>query len=110
MEPSNFPTTDTCCQRKHSIVTDKSCQQKKGPRNRFQLYADVDAAENYRPVSNLSVLSKTEERAVTQQLESYVVVARLLPRHQSAYRNSHSTEMALLKVCSDLTDMTYSVQ
>ena len=31
---------------------------------------DVDAAENYWPVSNLSVLSKTLECAVTQQLKS----------------------------------------
>ena len=33
---------------------------------------DIDAVENYRPVSNLSVLSKMLERAVTQQLESYL--------------------------------------
>jgi len=40
---------------------------------------DVDAVENYRPVSNLSVLSKTLERAVTQQLESYFGTYGLLP-------------------------------
>ena len=42
---------------------------------------------------------------MTQQLEYYLRVAGLLPRHQSVYRKSHSTETALLKVCSDLTDM-----
>ena len=54
--------------------------------------SDVDATENYRPVSNLPVLSKTLERAVSQQMESYLSAAGLLPRHQSAYRKGHSTE------------------
>ena len=59
-------------------------------------------------MSNLSVLPKTLERAVTQQLESYLGVAGLLPRHQSAYRKGHSTKTALLKVCSELTAMVDS--
>ena len=63
---------------------------------------DVDSPENYRPVSNLSVLSKTLERAVSQQLESYLHSVGLLPQHQSAYRKGHSTETALAKVCADL--------
>ena len=67
--------------------------------------SDVDATENYRPVSNLPVLSKTLERAVSQQMESYLSAAGLLPRHQSAYRKGHSTETALVKVCSDLIGM-----
>ena len=69
------------------------------------ILADVDATENYRPVSNLPVLSKTLERAVSQQMESYLTAAALLPRHQSAYRKGHSTETALVKVCSDLIGM-----
>ena len=66
---------------------------------------------------NLSVLSKMLERAVAQQLESYLGTAELFPRHQSAYRKGqsayrkgHSTETALIKVCSDLTDMMDSGQ
>ena len=39
---------------------------------------------NYRPVSNLSVLSKTLEHAVHQQIENYLNQANLLPAHQSA--------------------------
>ena len=38
-------------------------------------------------------------------MESYLSAAGLLPRHQSAYRKGHSTEMALVKVCSDLIGM-----
>jgi len=59
--------------------------------------------ENYQPLSNMSVLTKTLECAMTQQLESYLGVAGLLPWHQSAYRKGHSTERAFLKVSSDLT-------
>jgi len=64
---------------------------------------DVDVVENYRPVSNLSSLSKLLERAVCNQLELHLVDAGLFPQHQSAYRKGHSTETALVKVCADLT-------
>ena len=63
---------------------------------------DETTVGNYRPVSNLSVLSKTLERAVHQQIENYLSEANLLPSHQSAYRKHHCTETALLKVCSDI--------
>ena len=63
---------------------------------------DTDALENYQPVSNLSVLFKTLERLVSRQLESHLSFCDLLPRHQSANRKGHSTERALVKVCSDL--------
>jgi len=59
--------------------------------------SDVDATENYRPVSNLPVLSKTLERTVSQQMESYLSTA-VLPRHQSAYRKGHSMETALVSL------------
>ena len=61
-----------------------------------------DDASNFRPVSNLSVLSKTLERAVSRQLERHVNSAGLFPSHQSAYRRHHSTEIVLLRVCSDI--------
>ena len=61
---------------------------------------DLDPAENksYRPISNLSVLSKTLERLVARQLLDYLYAADL----QSAYRANHSTETAVLKVLSDI--------
>jgi len=65
---------------------------------------DLDPAESksYRPISNLSVLSKTLERLVARQLLDYLRAADLLPDLQSAYRANHSTETAVLKVLSDI--------
>ena len=57
---------------------------------------------HYRPISNLSVLSKILERMVAQQLVSYVDSSRLFPEFQSAYRKFHSTETALTQVLSDI--------
>ena len=53
---------------------------------------DLDSADvaNFRPVSNLSFLSKVTERAVTRQLNAYLTEHGLLPRCQSAYRCHHS--------------------
>jgi hypothetical protein len=64
----------------------------------------LDPAElkNYRPVSNLSFLSKLVERAVSKQMNDFLDMTGTLPSHQSAYRKYHSTETALLKVLSDL--------
>ena len=62
--------------------------------------ADLDAADvkSYRPITNLSVLSKLLERLVAQQLTEYLTENGLLPELQSAYRAHHLTETAMLKV------------
>ena len=39
---------------------------------------------NYRPVSNLSFMSKVVERVVTEQLNEYLLTNDLMPRYQSA--------------------------
>ena len=57
--------------------------------------ADVS---NYRPISNLSVVSKLLERAVCSQLVAYLDEANLMPPNQSAYRKCHSTDTALTVV------------
>src|SRR5260221_1515146 len=57
---------------------------------------------NYRPISNLSFLSKLLERVVSSQLLDYLNSNSLLPTHQSAYRPLHSTESAVLKVLTDV--------
>ena len=59
-----------------------------------------DSLSSYRPVSNLSFLSKLFETAVANQLVSHFECHGLLHPHQSAYRKLHSVETALLHVTS----------
>jgi exonuclease III len=63
---------------------------------------DNSDVKNYRPISNLSVISKLLERAVSKQLIAYLNCNNLMPSRQSAYRSCHSTETALAKVLSDI--------
>jgi hypothetical protein len=58
--------------------------------------------KNYRPVSNLNFISKSLERVVAGQLNSYLLEADLTNPYQSAYKASHSTESALLRIKSDI--------
>lgn len=57
---------------------------------------DITDVGSYRPISNLSVLSKLLERLVVRQLMDYLASARLLPTMKSSFRPSHSTETAVL--------------
>jgi len=57
---------------------------------------------SYRPISNVSALSKLLERIVGRQLQAFIDEHSLLPSNQSAYRRCHSTETPLAKVYSDL--------
>ena len=62
---------------------------------------DPSVLSSYRPISNLPFISKVLERAVNERMLQHLHSNGLLPEHQSAYRRSHSTETALLKVTSD---------
>jgi len=64
----------------------------------------LDTAEmkNYRPVSNLSFLSKLLEKVVQDRLQVFLDSNDLMPPTQSAYRKFHSTETAVSKVYNDL--------
>ena len=57
---------------------------------------------NYRPVSNLSFISKILERSVYTQLNGYLHAHNLLPAKQSAYRKFHSTETTLIDILCDV--------
>ena len=57
---------------------------------------------NYRPVSNLSFLSKIIVRIVSKQLINHLKIHNLLPVYQSGYMKFHSTETALIDVSSNL--------
>ena len=64
---------------------------------------DLDTVfKNYRPVSNLSFISKVTERAVFLQIDNHMKKHDLYPSLQSAYRKNHGTETALLKVTNDI--------
>ena len=57
---------------------------------------------NYRPISNLSYISKLLERAAFMQMREHLEKNSLLSKCQSANRKVFSTETALIKVTNDL--------
>ena len=63
---------------------------------------DPEVLKNYRPVSNLSFLSKVLERVVAARLTNYMTINQLHEPMQSAYRACHSTETALVRVQNDI--------
>ena len=65
---------------------------------------DLDPLQfkNYRPISNLSFISKLIECAVCDQLMDHAYKTGNLERLQSAYCSNHSTETALLKIKADI--------
>ena len=61
-----------------------------------------DDMKNYRPVSNLSFISKLLEKAVATQINSFIDMTDSNNPFQSAYKQHHSTESALLKIHNDV--------
>ena len=54
-----------------------------------------DNMNNYRPVSNLSFLSKALKKVVANCLNSHINISNTSNQYQSAYRKFYSTETAL---------------
>ena len=60
---------------------------------------------SYRPISNLSFLSKIIENVILDQLLEFFETSQVFPDNQSAYRRLYSTETALCSVINDLLIM-----
>jgi hypothetical protein len=63
---------------------------------------DPEEMKNYRPVSNLTYLSKLIERVVAKRIQDHCASNNIINRFQSAYKSYHSTETALIRVQNDL--------
>jgi hypothetical protein len=63
---------------------------------------DPEILKNFRPVSNLSFLSKLIERVVDARFEKHLNKNNLHEQWQSSYKNFHSTVTALLRVMNDV--------
>ena len=87
LETGTFPQTYKCAQVKPLLK---------------KISLDPECLKNYRPVSNLNFISKLIEKVVANQLINHLQQHDLLEPFQSAYKPSHSTETALLRVSNDI--------
>ena len=62
--------------------------------------------KSYRPISNLSLVSKTVERLVVNRMKYHANRYGLFSVRQSAYRQHHTTEMAVTIVNNDIVRST----
>ena len=56
---------------------------------------------NYRPVANLSFISKIIEKAIATKIHDHLINNDIVDNFQSAYKAGHSCETALLRVYND---------
>ena len=63
---------------------------------------DKEQMSSYRPISNLTTISKVIERLVLDRLRPHLLSSPNFSRLQSAYRRVHSTETALLHVMNSV--------
>ena len=71
---------------------------------------DSEAYKNYRPVSNLSFLSKLLEKVVYDQITAHLQFNNSYAKFQSGYRKKHSCETAMFKVVGDIQTNTCLMQ
>jgi len=63
---------------------------------------DTSDLSSYRPISNLSFISKTLERLVSRRFTKHSDEQGLFTDTQSAYRENYSTETALVRLHNDI--------
>ena len=78
---------------KHSVIT-PIYEQKQ---------LDVEDVANYRPISQLPIMSKIMEKHVAEQLQHHMNDNNINMVFQSAHRANHSTETALIRIHNDVT-------
>ena len=66
---------------------------------------DSECLSSYRPISNLSFLSKIIEKCVALQLTKYLEENQLYSKFQSGYRKYHSCETATTRIHNDILVM-----
>ena len=75
-------------------------------------YLDREMLKNYRPISNLSFLSKVIEKVISISILGHILDNNIVDSFLSAYRAGHSCETALLCVYNDIvtTIVTHYMQ
>ena len=63
---------------------------------------DREMLNNYRPISNLSFLSKVIEKVISIRILGHNLDNNIVDSFQSVYRAGHSCETALLRVYNDI--------
>ena len=63
---------------------------------------DPQVFKNYKPISNLSFLSKLIEKVISSSILKHIADNDVIDKFQSACRCGHSTETALLRVYNDV--------
>ena len=63
---------------------------------------DPDDLKSYRPISNLSFVSKLIEKCVHKDLVEYVESHDLFSEYQSGYRKHHSCDTAITRIHNDV--------
>ena len=63
---------------------------------------DQEILKKYRPVSNLSFLSKVIEKVKSVRILKHIEANDIIDNFQSAYKSGHSCETALIRVYNDI--------